>query len=288
VQGKIFLNYRRGDDPGFTGRLFDRLEDHFPSDQLFMDVDSIEPGLDFVQVLDEQVSRCDVLLAVIGRGWLDATDRTGARRLDNPKDFVRIEIESALGRGIRVIPVLVNEAAMPREQDLPESLKPFARRNAIRLTHEKFRADVAGLVKALDRALAEEAARRVLAEAQATGKDAAKDDAAVERLRIAEAEESANWEFVQRSRNPFDVRDHIARFPQGKTPPEANPRLSRSPASAIIFLSIRRNGAPLSGSPARRFRRACCCASAARLFATRRSRPIGSASSWRFSSPPGR
>jgi len=103
VPGKIFINYRRGDDAGFTGRLFDRLETHFSADRLFIDVDSIAPGLDFVKVLDEQVAQCDVLLAVIGGGWLRATDASGARRLDNPRDFVRIEIESALARGIRVV-----------------------------------------------------------------------------------------------------------------------------------------------------------------------------------------
>jgi hypothetical protein len=91
MAGKIFINYRRGDDPGFTGRLFDRLEDAFPPEQLFMDVDSIAPGLDFVRVLEEQVAACDIFLAVIGQHWLDARDAAGNRRLDNPGDFVRIE-----------------------------------------------------------------------------------------------------------------------------------------------------------------------------------------------------
>src|SRR5216684_684258 len=96
MAGKIFISYRRGDDPGFSGRVFDRLQEAFSPDQLFMDVDNIAPGLDFVRVLHEQVAKCDVLLAIIGRGWIDAADPTGARRLDNPEDFVRIEIESAL------------------------------------------------------------------------------------------------------------------------------------------------------------------------------------------------
>jgi hypothetical protein len=94
--GSIFINYRRGDDPGNTGRLFDRLQEAFQHDRLFMDVDRIEPGLDFVRVLEEQVAQCDVVLAVIGNGWIDARDETGARRLDNPADFVLIEIASAL------------------------------------------------------------------------------------------------------------------------------------------------------------------------------------------------
>jgi TIR domain-containing protein len=105
MSGQLFINYRRGDDPGFTGRLFDRLEDAFTADQLFMDVDSIAPGLDFVRVLEEHVGKCDIFLAVIGPNWLDARDEAGNRRLDNPNDFVRIEIESALQFGKRIIPI---------------------------------------------------------------------------------------------------------------------------------------------------------------------------------------
>ena len=128
MAGNIFINYRRGDDPGFTQALYSRLEQAFPSESLFMDVDNIAPGLDFVQVLNEQVARCDVLIAVIGKNWLGAADE-GERRLDNPDDFVRVEIESALAQKKRVIPVLVNDASMPRSTELPEGLKPFARCN---------------------------------------------------------------------------------------------------------------------------------------------------------------
>jgi TPR repeat protein len=168
VQGKIFINYRRGDDPGNTGRLFDRLQETFAPDQLFIDVDSIKPGLDFVKVLDQQVSQCDVLLAVIGRGWIDASDEAGARRLADVNDFVRIEIEAALNQDKLVIPVLVGEARMPRADHLPDSLKPLARRNAVRLTHERFRADTQGLIRALQEALAErQAQRHALAAAEA-------------------------------------------------------------------------------------------------------------------------
>jgi hypothetical protein len=95
MAGKIFINYRRDDDPGNAGRLFDRLQQTFPPQQLFMDVESLAPGLDFVRVLEEQVAECDVMLSVIGPHWLDAMDQHGNRRLDNPNDFVRIEIEAA-------------------------------------------------------------------------------------------------------------------------------------------------------------------------------------------------
>lgn len=166
MAGKIFINYRRGDDPGFAQALLGRLEQSFSSDQLFMDVDNIAPGLDFVHVLNERVAESDVLLAIIGKGWIRVRDPEGARRLDDPNDFVRIEIESALNQNKRVIPVLVGEAQMPRPEELPETLRPLARRNAVRLTHERFRADTQGLVKALQQALEEiEALRQTRAEA---------------------------------------------------------------------------------------------------------------------------
>src|SRR5262245_36697875 len=160
MSGKIFINYRRGDDPGNTGRLFDQLEDVFSRDRLFMDVDSIPPGRDFVHVLDEQVAQCDVLLAVIGKDWLDARDDHGVRRLDKPDDFVRIEIASALKQGKLVIPVLVHDARMPRAEDLPEAIRPLARRNAVRLTHERFKSDTEGLIKSIRHALGEALALR--------------------------------------------------------------------------------------------------------------------------------
>src|SRR5580704_4618745 len=123
MAGKIFINYRRGDDPGNTGRLFDRLQDVFEPQQLFLDVDNIAPGLDFVRVLNERVGECDILLAVIGRSWIDTRDGAGKRRLEDPDDFVRIEIESALTQGKRVIPVLVGDAVMPRPDELPQTLQ---------------------------------------------------------------------------------------------------------------------------------------------------------------------
>jgi hypothetical protein len=149
MAGGIFISYRRDDAKHAAGRLVDRLSQAFGPHQLFLDVDNIAPGLDFKKVLSEKVQGCDVLLAVIGPGWLASTDERGARRLDNPKDFVRIEIEAALARDIRVIPVLVDGARMPGEQDLPDTLRPLADRNAVRLAHERFGADAGNLTMAL-------------------------------------------------------------------------------------------------------------------------------------------
>jgi hypothetical protein len=153
MAGKIFINYRRSEDAGFAQALFGRLEQAFPREQLFMDVDNIEPGLDFVQVLHDQVAQCDVLIAIIGNHWVDVCDESGARRLDNPEDFVRIEIEAALKQDKRVIPVLVGLTQMPRSEQLPDTLKTLTRRHAVRLTHERFRTDAQGLIAGLQRAL---------------------------------------------------------------------------------------------------------------------------------------
>src|ERR1700681_1370445 len=160
MSGKIFINYRRGDEPGFTQALLGRLEQAFPAERLFIDVDNIPPGEDFVRMLESQVAQCDAMLTVIGNNWLDATDERGGRRLDNPNDFVRIEIESALKQGKRVIPVLVHQARMPHPEELPEAIRPLSQRNAVRLTHERFPSDVQGLIKARQVAIDEVASRR--------------------------------------------------------------------------------------------------------------------------------
>src|SRR5215813_2477651 len=98
-----------------------------------MDIDTIPLGVDFVGVIEDAVARCDVLLAVIGPRWLTSQDAQGSRRLDDPNDFVRLEIEAALKRGVRVVPVRVDGAAMPAAEQLPPSLRPLARRQAIEM-----------------------------------------------------------------------------------------------------------------------------------------------------------
>ena len=118
-----------------------------------MDVDGIEPGADFVKALDDQVARCSAFIAVIGPGWTDLKNAEGQRRLDQPNDHVRIEIESALKRDIRVIPVLVDGASMPTDKELPDSIKPLSRRQAITLSHHRFGPEVDELARALQRAL---------------------------------------------------------------------------------------------------------------------------------------
>jgi hypothetical protein len=151
---RIFINYRRDDEPGMAIALYGHLERKFSAKSLFMDIEGgIQPGHDFAHVLERQVSECDVMLAMVGRNWLTAADSQNRRRLDNPGDFVRIEIESALKLGKLVIPVLINRTEMPRASELPESLAPFTRRHAVRLTQERFRVDAQGIESAIDAAL---------------------------------------------------------------------------------------------------------------------------------------
>lgn len=145
----IFLSYRRDDAEGEAGRLFDDLTAEFGTDKVFMDVAGIELGRDFRKVIDENVSSCGVLLAMIGKSWIDAKDEDGRRRLDAPLDFVRLETASALKRDIPVIPVLVQRGRMPRPEELPEDVKDLAFRNAVELTHARWDSDVQLLIKAL-------------------------------------------------------------------------------------------------------------------------------------------
>jgi tetratricopeptide (TPR) repeat protein len=143
---KIFINYRREDSIGTAGRLRDRLAESFGEENLFMDVDNIPAGVDFVADLNTQVAECRVFLAVIGPNWLDAKDESGVRRLDNPDDFVTIEIAAALARNIRVIPVLVDNARMPKADKLPGPIKPLVLRNAVEVRNSQFRRDAEALV----------------------------------------------------------------------------------------------------------------------------------------------
>ena len=149
MAGNIFISYRRDDAAAWAGRLHLALQRHFKPGQLFMDVDNIKPGVDFVKALDDQIARCDVLLAVIGKGWLTARGADGRRRLDDPDDFVRIEIESALKRDIRVVPLLVDSAGMPKADELPDGMKSLARRQAVSVTHGRFGSEIEGLAKSL-------------------------------------------------------------------------------------------------------------------------------------------
>jgi len=145
----IFVSYRRHDAEGEAGRLFDDLVEQFGEHSVFMDVAAIEVGRDFRKAIDESIATCGVLLAVIGPGWLDEKNDAGLRRLEDPNDFVRMEISSALKRDIPVVPVLVRGAKMPRADQMPEDVRELSYRNAVELTHARWKSDIKLLIRSL-------------------------------------------------------------------------------------------------------------------------------------------
>jgi hypothetical protein len=145
----IFISYRRDDTSGFAGRLYDRLCDRFGRDRVFRDVDTIEPGRRFPREIEATLARCDALVALIGPGWLTSADAQGRRRLDQADDFVRLEIATALRRGIAVVPALMRRVPMPRADELPADLAPLSEHQAIEIDDSEFHEDVDRLIEAL-------------------------------------------------------------------------------------------------------------------------------------------
>src|SRR6202035_2050976 len=146
----IFISYRRDDTAASAGRLHDRLLGDLGGDaNLFMDVDNVPLGEHCVDVLRSEVGKCDVLLAIIGPNWLRATDDDGNRRLDSVEDPVRIEIATALARGIPIIPIIFDGAKIPKQRDLPEELAPLAYQNGLEVRNASFHRDVEKLTREL-------------------------------------------------------------------------------------------------------------------------------------------
>lgn len=151
----IFISYRREDSAGYAQAIYGRLTQKFSEDRVFMDVDTIEPGVDFVRAIEQAVEKCDVLIALVGKRWLESKGAEGPR-LNDPEDFVRVEIATALSRDIRVIPVLLDGTPMPAEALLPPPLKLFARRNAIEIGNSRFSSDIERLTAAINKFFQEE------------------------------------------------------------------------------------------------------------------------------------
>lgn len=147
--GSIFISYRRQDTAAYAGRLYDRLMAHFDASKIFMDIDSIDPGADFVAVLTEKMRLCDVLLVVLGPDWVSICDANGNLRLSDPKDFVRQEVAMGLERKIHVIPLLVGGAKMPVEDELPQAISALTRRQAVVISDNYFHRDVDALIQTL-------------------------------------------------------------------------------------------------------------------------------------------
>ncbi len=229
MPGGVFISYRREDSGGFAGRIYDRLTKSLGHDNVFFDVDSIAPGVDFVDTLNDRLGRCDALVAVIGRSWLSLADTDNHRRLDDPNDYVRLEIEAALQRSIRVIPVLVDGATLPKSGDLPETLAKLTRRQAIEISLARFDSDVERLVEALS-ALEDELRRATGAPAGPVAHNSPR--------------EQGNG-VVARDPGSGGVRPD-ANAPQPEEAQGAPPGASRSPSSASMQTLLA--PAPSSGS----------------------------------------
>jgi hypothetical protein len=150
----IFISYRREDSAGHAGRLFDRIRARLGDDRVFMDITGIEAGVDFIDAIEGAVGSCAVLLAIIGPKWLTSADSAGRPRLTDPEDLIRVEICAALTRKVRVIPVLIGGAALPRADQLPDEIKPLVRRQAIEVRDTRWGDDAAQLIDVLEHALA--------------------------------------------------------------------------------------------------------------------------------------
>jgi TIR domain len=150
----IFISYRHADALPHARLLQVNLRERFPDAPVFMDLDSIEAGLDFAKVISDAVNSSGVMLVLIGPQWETLTDDHGHRRLDDPGDYVRFEIRTAIKRGIRVIPVLVEGAKPPRQQELPRDLRKLARLNALEMSCDhRYQYDADRLMNVIERAL---------------------------------------------------------------------------------------------------------------------------------------
>lgn len=145
----IFISYRVSDTSGETGRLVDSLKQYFFEDQIFIDIDKIEPGVDFTEAIAKSLESCDVMLAIIGPNWQGLNTTNNTSRINNANDWVRLEIGTALKRNIRVVPVLVDGADLPAEDMLPEDLKPLLRRQAYEISNKRWKYDTEQLIRFL-------------------------------------------------------------------------------------------------------------------------------------------
>ena len=138
----MFISYRRDTAAGEARALFDDLVERLGQRSVFMDVDSIALGRDFRSALRKTLDSCDLMLVVIDNNWVEAKDEKGRTRLNDPNDFVRMEVEAALKRDIAVTPVLVKGAHMPTAEQLPAEIQDLAYRNAFELAHNRWKSDV--------------------------------------------------------------------------------------------------------------------------------------------------
>ena len=153
LPGTIFINYRKDDSSWNALALYNELQKYFSKDQIFKDFNTILPGDDFVVSIDNALRKCDVLIVIIGKDWLNMKDASGNRRLDDVDDFVRLEISTALSRNIQVIPVLFDDIPMPRPEELPENIRLLTRRQFVEIDSKRFEDDIRKLAEAIKKVL---------------------------------------------------------------------------------------------------------------------------------------
>lgn len=147
--GKIFISYRREDSRDFAGRLSDTLEHYFGDNRVFQDIDDIAAGADFGDVLNTTLDSADAVIVLIGKQWLTCTDANGQLRLGKEDDWVTNEIMVTLEKGIPIYPVLIDYTPMPRDDELPEFLRPLARFNALSVSADRWHSDVTRLARSI-------------------------------------------------------------------------------------------------------------------------------------------
>ena len=227
----IFISYRREDAADVTGRIHDRLRQHFGEDAIFTDVDKIPLGEDFRQHLDQKMSQCKVLLPVIGRNWIKAKDHRGRLRLEDPGDFVRLEIESALKRNIPVIPLLVHGIEMPSVEDLPESLRPLAFRNGTPIRRDPdFHKDMDRLINGLKERLDIAATAQVQESQPSDSGSAAGSEEEDQELSNLYTEGLSAFYTESWDRAAFETK--VRSRDTSRLSPPGGPALSRSPRAA--------------------------------------------------------
>jgi hypothetical protein len=241
----IFINYRRDDSAGMAGRLFDSLSAHFGSDTVFIDVDQIPAGLNFVNFLEKQIASSEAMLVIVGPKWLSAVDEVGRPRLENANDFVRVELQAALEHDIPTIPILVEGAAMPRGDQLPAAIRDLALRQALEIRHATFRTDVARVIKGIEQL----GIRGIEQLGSSSGLTQKKDDqeeyqpregefeksfianfaqarqSGSELAKLMEAIELRNVSLIDESPSIQGVEEHLKFFPIGQSRPLAFARL---------------------------------------------------------------
>jgi TPR repeat protein len=211
VWGGVFICYRREDSGGYAARIYDRVAERLKPENVFFDVSNIRLGLDRVEAISARVAECDAFVAIIGRHWISAVHDDGRPRLKDPDDPVRVEIQAALKRKLPVIPILVDNAAMPKASELPESLEGLARRQGIVISPALFDEDVKKLTRALVSILEARPSREEAARDEREKREAAEEaEKAVRARQLAETEAAEQTRLGERFRDGNGVeRDYV-------------------------------------------------------------------------------